>query len=49
VAFSPDGKSLVAQSGKWLQRYRHDGEHWRPIANRHLPVYLANAVRFFSD
>ena len=48
VVFSPDGKSLVAHSGNWLHLYQHEGDHWRPIANRHLPVIWPHTLRFSS-
>ena len=46
VAFSPNVKLLVAETGNWLHLYQCDGERWRPYANRHVPVIWPKTVRF---
>jgi dipeptidyl aminopeptidase/acylaminoacyl peptidase len=46
VAFSPDSKLFVTQTGNWLHLYQREGDRWRPVANRDLPVIWPNTARF---
>jgi roadblock/LC7 domain-containing protein len=45
VAFSPDGKFLITQTGDWLHFYEQDGNRWRPLANRYLPLIWYYTLR----
>jgi hypothetical protein len=49
VAFSPDGKLIAAQTGDWLHLYEHDGDRWRPKANRYVPLLWPGTLRFPPD